>query len=100
MGCKTGLGMLLLASLAAAQIDTIGVSDYTVIHPECTLFGPKYDQFVAKAVTGSGVSPHQAELSALTSAVASVLPFFPREAALTHIKNRTRPAPSITTSSA
>jgi Protein of unknown function (DUF1549)/Protein of unknown function (DUF1553) len=80
MGCKTGLGILLFASLAAAQTDTVGVPDYTVEHPECVLFGPKYNQYVAKAVTVSGITritPHQAEISALTNAVAALLPWFP-----------------------
>ena len=62
MGCKIGLGILLFACLAAAQTDTVGVPDYTVEHPECVLFGPKYDQYVAKALGGAGTTPHQAEV--------------------------------------
>jgi hypothetical protein len=77
MGCKLGLGILFFASVAAAQTDTVGVPDYTVEHPECALFGPKYNQYVAKALTGSGITPHQAQISALTNAVAALLPWFP-----------------------
>jgi Protein of unknown function (DUF1549)/Protein of unknown function (DUF1553) len=77
MGCKIGSGILLFACLAAAQTDTIGVPDYTVEHPECLLFGPRYDQYVAKAVGGVGTTPHQAQVSTLTSAVAALLPKVP-----------------------
>ncbi|MCU1238498.1 MAG: hypothetical protein JWP63_6465 [Candidatus Solibacter sp.] len=77
MGCNFGLGILLFASLAGAQTDTVGVPDYTVEHPECPLFGPRYTQYVAKALNGIGTTPHQAEVSALTSAVAGLLPKVP-----------------------
>ena len=71
MGFKVGLGILLYAGLAAAQTDTVGVPDYTVDHAECALFGPNYDRYVAKARNGSGTTPHQAQMSALTNAIAA-----------------------------
>ena len=77
MGCRIGLGILFFAGLAAAQTDTVGVPDYTVEHPECALFGPKYDQYVARALGSSGATPHQSEVSALTSTVAALLPKVP-----------------------
>ena len=77
MGCKVGTSLLLVIAASLSAQDTIGVPDYTVEHPECTLFGPKYDQYVAKAVNPGGPSPHQAEVSALTSAVAALLPPIP-----------------------
>jgi hypothetical protein len=77
MGCRLGLGILLFAGLAAAQTDTAGVADYTVAHPECALFGPRYDQYTAKAIGGSGTTPHQAEVSRLTSVVTALLPKVP-----------------------
>jgi hypothetical protein len=67
--------VFVLAVSASAQLpDTLGVPDYTVEHPECVLFGPNYDKLVAKAAGTSGPSPHQAEASALTTAVAALLP--------------------------
>ena len=57
--------------------DGYGPCRLHVEHPECALFGPKYDQYVAKAITGSGTTPHQAEVSALTNAVAALLPKIP-----------------------
>src|SRR5215471_10294770 len=77
MGCKVGTSLLLVIAASLSAQDTIGVPDYTVEHPECTLFGPKYDQYVAKAVNPGGPSPHQAEVSALTGAVAALLPPIP-----------------------
>ncbi len=63
----------LLCTGATAQ-DVIGVPDYPVEHPECVLFGPQYNQFVAKAINPNGPTPHQAEVSAMTTAVAALLP--------------------------
>jgi hypothetical protein len=80
MGCKAGFSLfLLLASSLAAQTTEapVGVPEYTVEHPECTLFGPKYDQFVSKAVNGRGPSPHQARVSAITNAVSQALGAIP-----------------------
>jgi len=75
MGCRAGLSLLILvAASATAQETDIGVPDYTVEHPECTLFGPKHNQFVAHMLGAIGPSPHQAEVSATTSAVAALLP--------------------------
>lgn len=76
MGCKYTIAFLALLASASAQ-DVIGVPDYPVEHPECILFGPKYNEFVAKALNPAGQTPHQAELSALTSAVAALLPKVP-----------------------
>jgi hypothetical protein len=74
MGCKAGLSLtLFVAVIAAAQETDLGVPDYVVEHPECVLFGPKYDQYVAKALNTSGPTPHQARITALTNAVASAL---------------------------
>jgi hypothetical protein len=64
---------LFVAAIAAAQETDIGVPDYVVEHPECVLFGPKYDQYVAKALNSSGPTPHQARITALTNAVAAAL---------------------------
>jgi hypothetical protein len=66
--------LILVAASAAAQESDIGAPDYVVEHPECTLFGPKYNQFVAHALGTTGPTAHQAEVSALTSAVAALLP--------------------------
>lgn len=81
MRCKYVAGSLALLCTAlctggAAQ-DVIGVPDYPVEHPECVLFGPQYNQFVAKAVNPNGPTPHQAEVSAMTSVVAALLPKVP-----------------------
>jgi hypothetical protein len=74
MGCKAGLSLtLFVAAIAAAQETDLGVPDYVVPHPECVLFGPKYDQYVAKALNSSGPTPHQASMTAMTSAVAAAL---------------------------
>jgi hypothetical protein len=48
-----------------------------VEHPECSLFGPKYNQYVAKALNSSGPTPHQADVSAMTSAVAAMISAIP-----------------------
>jgi hypothetical protein len=78
MGYRIQFGLILAtAACALAQDPEPGVPDYTVEHPECALFGPKYNQYVAKAINTSGPTPHQASLSALTSAVAAVLPIPP-----------------------
>ena len=67
--------VFVVAVSAFAQLpDTLGVPDYTIEHPECVLFGPNYDKLVAKAVGSSGPAQHQAEASALTTAVAALLP--------------------------
>jgi hypothetical protein len=76
MGRRYTIAFLAFLASAAAQ-DVIGVPDYPVEHPECILFGPRYNEFVAKAINPSGPTPHQAELSALTSAVAALLPRVP-----------------------
>jgi hypothetical protein len=88
MRCKFAAGSLALSALlcaalctgAAAQ-ESIGVPEYPVQHPECVLFGPQYDQFVAKAVNPKGPTPHQVQVStmvsAMTSAVAALLPKVP-----------------------
>jgi hypothetical protein len=68
---------LLFAGLAAAQTDTVGVPDYTVEHAECALFGPRYDQYVAKVIDGTGATPHQKAVSQLTSMIAALLPNVP-----------------------
>jgi len=74
MGCRTGISLtLLFAAIAAAQDIDLGVPDYVVEHPECVLFGPKYDQYVAKTVNANGLTPHQMQVSALTSAVSLML---------------------------
>ena len=74
MGFRCAIAFLALLASAAAQDDVIGVPDYSVQHPECVLFGAKYNELVAKAVNPNGPTPHQAELSALTSGVAALLP--------------------------
>jgi hypothetical protein len=76
MGYRYTIAFLALFASARAQ-DVIGVPDYPVEHPECVLFGPKYNQFVAKAINPNGPTPHQAEVSATTSAVAALLPRVP-----------------------
>jgi hypothetical protein len=76
MGCRYTIAFLACMASAAAQV-VIGVPDYPVEHPECVLFGPKYNDFVAKAINPSGPTPHQADLSALTTAVAALLPKVP-----------------------
>src|SRR5262245_8465037 len=74
MGCKAGTSLtLLFAAIAAAQEMEVGVSDYVVPHPECVLFGPKYQQHVAKTLNGSRPTPHQAAVTAMTNAVAVAL---------------------------
>ncbi len=66
----------ILFSAAAAQD---GVPDYAVPHPECTLFGPKYDQFVSKAFpfNVNGLTPHRAAVGELTRKVAALLAYVP-----------------------
>jgi hypothetical protein len=74
MGCRLGLILTLTgAAIAAAQETEPGVPDYVVDHPECALFGPKYDKYVAKALNGGGATSHQAEVSRVTSMVSSLL---------------------------
>ncbi|HWB87181.1 MAG TPA: DUF1549 domain-containing protein [Bryobacteraceae bacterium] len=77
MGFRFLLSFLLFFSLALGQDDP-GVPDYTVPHPECTLFGPNYKQFVSHALDALGkASPHQMQMSALTDAVSARLPSVP-----------------------
>src|ERR1700687_5312149 len=68
-------GLLILLSVAAAQ--EVGVSDYLVEHPECPLFGPKYNKLISNAVTLQGLTSHRTALSALTSQVVTQLGFVP-----------------------
>ena len=68
-------GFLILLSVAAAQ--DVGVPDYLVEHPECLLFGPKYNKLVANAVTLQGLTPHRTAMSALTTQVVAQLGFVP-----------------------
>ena len=76
MGCRAGLSLLILvAASATAQETEIGAPDYYAVeHPECTLFGPKHNQFRAHLLGAAGPTPHQAQVSAMTSAVAALLP--------------------------
>src|SRR5687768_9218758 len=60
-------GILLWGGAAIGQ-------DLMVEHSECALFGPKYEQFMARAADRGGPSRHQKQVSALTSLVASILP--------------------------
>jgi hypothetical protein len=53
----------LFAAVAAAQETDLGVPEYVVPHPECVLFGAKYN----------GQAPHKAAMSALTNTVAAAL---------------------------
>lgn len=65
---------LALLSVAAAQD---GVPDYAVAHPECTLFGRKYDQLVVNALRPTGLMTHRAAVGALTRQVTALLAFVP-----------------------
>src|SRR5438067_13522908 len=82
MGCRYKAGYIALLALpviflSARAQDVIGAPVFPVEHPECVLFGPQFDQFVAKAVGSNGLTPHQVEVGALTSAVAAALPKVP-----------------------
>src|SRR5437588_4935827 len=83
-----------------AGANVIGAPVFPVEHPECVLFGPQFDQFVAKAVGSNGLTPHQVEVGALTSAVAAALPKVPPAAARILSRSKCRPAVSTRLSSA
>src|SRR6202521_6462300 len=68
-------GFLILLSVATGQ--DVGVPDYLVEHPECPLFGPKYNKLVSNAVNLQGLTSHRTAMSALTSQVVAQLGFVP-----------------------
>ncbi|HLK48052.1 MAG TPA: DUF1553 domain-containing protein [Bryobacteraceae bacterium] len=65
---------LILASAASAQD---GIPDFVVPHPECLLFGPRYNEFVSKALNLNNLTPHRAAVGDLTRNVAARLAFVP-----------------------
>jgi hypothetical protein len=74
MGCRAGLSLtLFFAAIAVAQETGPGIPDFVVEHAECVFFGPKHDQYAAKALNSGGPTAHQARITALTSAVAAGL---------------------------
>ncbi len=74
MNHRLALLFLILVSAAAAQD---GVPDYPVPHPECVLFGPKYNQLVANSIRPQGLMSHRQAVGALTRQVAERLAYVP-----------------------
>src|SRR5579859_2262957 len=74
MSCRFFSCFMILAAAALAQD---GVPDFVVSHPECLLFGPKYNEFVSKAINLNNLTTHRAAVGALTRDVAARLAFVP-----------------------
>ena len=76
MSCRFHSCLLIVCSLAAGQD---GVPDFVVPHPECVLFGPRYTQFVSKAIQLpiNIQNAHRAAVGELTRQVVSQLAYIP-----------------------
>ena len=66
---RRSIGMLILIPVFAQEPPEAGQGG-----ADCDFFGPKHDRFASRLLGRKSVSPHQQQVSEMTSAVAAVLP--------------------------